>query len=163
MIRRLSPGTRNRGRVGESRFGFCLLLALLLATCPQSAISTQATTMTEELKTSLIPIVNYIRQYYIDEISPDTLMQAGLRGIFHALDPASEFTIKGEVDCGPEDMTCRWTRNFSDFEIAVRAVDVIASRSMRRSASHRSWMSTMVVIRTSRADVTVGSGVAARS
>jgi carboxyl-terminal processing protease len=125
MIRRLSPGAR-RGRVGESRFGFCLLLALLLATCPQSAISAQATTMTEELKTSLIPIVNYIRQYYIDEISPDTLMQAGLRGIFHALDPASEFTVKSGVDCNPEDTTCRWTHNFSDFEFAVRAVDAKA-------------------------------------
>ncbi|MDA0335733.1 MAG: hypothetical protein O2782_11245, partial [bacterium] len=74
MIRRLSPGAS-------------LLLTLLLATGPQSATSSQAkTSMTEELKTSLIPIVTYVRQYYIEEISPDTLMRAGLRGIFYALD-----------------------------------------------------------------------------
>ena len=112
MIRRLSPGVS-------------LLLALLLATCPLGATSqaeTQAdteekttTSMTEELKTSLIPIVTYVRQYYIEEISPDTLMRAGLRGIFHALDPASDFTISGTDD--------DWNGNFATFERAARTVD----------------------------------------
>jgi carboxyl-terminal processing protease len=71
--------------------------------------------MTEELKTSLIPIVTYVRQYYIEEISPDTLMRAGLRGIFHALDPASDFTISGTDD--------DWNGNFATFERAARTVD----------------------------------------
>ena len=123
MIRRLSPGTRNRGRCGKSRIGLCFVIALLLTTCLQSASSAQGTTVTKELKTSLIPIVTYIRQYYIDEVSPDTLMRAGLRGIFHALDPASEFTVNGGVDCPPEDTNCLWNRNFADFEKAVRSVD----------------------------------------
>ena len=123
MIRRLSPGTRNRGRGGKGHIGLCFVIALLLATCLQSASSAQGTTVTKELKTSLIPIVTYIRQYYMYEVSPDTLMRAGLRGIFHALDPASEFTVNGGVDCPPEDTNCLWNRNFADFEKAVRAVD----------------------------------------
>ena len=109
MIRRLSPGTRNRGRGGKSRIGLCFVIALLLATCLQSASSAQGTTVTKELKTSLIPIVTYIRQYYMYEVSPDTLMRAGLRGIFHALDPASEFTVNGGVDCPPETQTASGT------------------------------------------------------
>ena len=123
MIRRLSPGTRNRGRGGKGHIGLCFVIALLLATCLQSASSAQGTTVTKELKTSLIPIVTYIRQYYMYDVSPDTLMRAGLRGIFHALDPASEFTVNGGVDCPPEDTNCLWNRNFADFEKAVRAVD----------------------------------------
>ena len=123
MIRRLSPGTRNRGRGGKSRIGLCFVIALLLATCLQSASSAQGTTVTKEWKTSLIPIVSSIQRFYIDEVSPDTLMRAGLRGIFHALDPASEFTVNGGVDCPPEDTNCLWNRNFADFEKAVRAVD----------------------------------------
>ena len=123
MIRRLSPGTRNRGRGGKGHIGLCFVIALLLTTCLQSVSSAQGTTVTKELKTSLIPIVTYIRQYYMYDVSPDTLMRAGLRGIFHALDPASEFTVNGGVDCPPEDINCLWNRNFTDFEKAVRAVD----------------------------------------
>lgn len=81
-------------------------------------------TMTAELKTSLIPIVTYIRQYYMYEVDPDTLMRAGLRGIFHALDPSSEFTVSDDgVDCAPDDDACLWNSNFSTFERAARTVD----------------------------------------
>jgi hypothetical protein len=102
-----------------------LVLALLLATCPLAAPPAQGkTTMTEELKTSLIPIVTYVRKYYMYEVSPDTLMRAGLRGIFHALDPASEFNITGKpLDCDADDDACRWNSNFSTFERAARTVD----------------------------------------
>lgn len=80
--------------------------------------------MTAELKTSFLPIVRYIRQYYMYEVSPDTLMRAGLRGIFHALDPASEFTLTDSAaDCAPDNDGCLWNSNFSTFERAARTVD----------------------------------------
>ena len=102
MFRRLGPAI--------------LFLALFLAMGPLGATSAQGkTTMTEELKTSLIPIVQYIRQYYMYEVSPDTLMRAGLRGIFHALDPSSEFNISGTDD--------DWDGNFGTFERVARTID----------------------------------------
>ena len=69
----------------------------------------------DELRYSFFPIVKHINHYYMYEISPDTLMRAGLRGIFRALDPSSEFDINGVDDS--------WQRNFSTFEKAVRTVD----------------------------------------
>ena len=72
-------------------------------------------TIHDELKNTFFPIVRFINSYYMYEVSPDTLMRAGLRGIFQALDPSSEFTISG-----PEE---DWQKNFSTFERAVHIVD----------------------------------------
>ncbi|HJP33954.1 MAG TPA: S41 family peptidase [Candidatus Latescibacteria bacterium] len=112
MIHRL--GTRHR----------LFFLALLLATGPLGTTAARGMTMTEEIKSSLIPIVTYVRQYYMYEVSPDTLMRAGLRGIFHGLDPASDFTITDDpIDCAPEDDACRWNGHFSIFERVARTID----------------------------------------
>ena len=72
-------------------------------------------TVHDELKNSFFPIVRFINSYYMYEVSPDTLMRAGLRGIFQALDPSSEFSISGSEE--------DWQRNFSTFERAVHVVD----------------------------------------
>lgn len=92
------------------RLGSSLVLCALLATAARGT-----TTLSDELKTSFLPIVRFIKDYYIDEVSPDTLMRAGLRGIFAALDPSSDFTVSTEDD--------DWNRSFTTFERAVRNVD----------------------------------------
>ena len=90
------------------------IAALMLFTAAAGEAAPRPT-IQDELKNSFFPIVRFINSYYMYEISPDTLMQAGLRGVFHALDPSSEFAISG-----PEE---DWQRNFSTFERAVRVVD----------------------------------------
>lgn len=88
---------------------------VLLAASAAAGEAASRPTIQNELKNSFFPIVRYINSYYMYEISPDTLMQAGLRGTFQALDPSSDYSISG-----PEE---DWQRNFSTFERAVRVVD----------------------------------------
>ncbi len=76
----------------------------------------------DEFKTYLIPVVQHIRDYYIDEVSPDTLMQAGVRGIFHTLDPASDYDITSDaVD---------WNTNMSILQAITSEVDTKAFYSV---------------------------------
>ena len=96
---------------GPRRIAALVLLTAAAATGEAAA----RPTIQDELKDSFFPIVRSINSYYMYEISPDTLMQAGLRGAFQALDPSSGFSISG-----PEE---DWQRNFSTFERAVRVVD----------------------------------------
>ena len=51
------------------------------------------TTVQEEYRNILWKIAQNIHHYYFEEIPPDTLMHAGVRGIFNALDPASDYTF----------------------------------------------------------------------
>lgn len=121
MIRWLTAGPGPcRQRLSRVRRLVVVALLALVATPPGAQART---TMTEELKASLIPIVTYVRQYYMYEVSPDTLMRAGLRGIFHALDPSSEFTITGDTGCNSFDDACLWNGNFATFERVARTVD----------------------------------------
>ena len=69
----------------------------------------------DEFRTYLIPVVQHIQKHYIDEISPDTLMQAGVRGIFRSLDPASEFDITAT---GSD-----WNSNMSILQAITSEVD----------------------------------------
>lgn len=50
--------------------------------------------MRQELKATFLPVYNHIHHHYIDALPPDSLARAGIRGLFQALDPASEFTLE---------------------------------------------------------------------
>ena len=92
------------------------IAALMLFTAAAAAgEAAPRPTVQDELRNSFFPIVRSINSYYMYEISPDTLMRAGLRGIFQALDPSSAFAVTGSEE--------DWQRNFSTFERAVRVVD----------------------------------------
>ncbi|MBT4501404.1 MAG: S41 family peptidase [Gemmatimonadetes bacterium] len=47
----------------------------------------------EEFLSVLWTIAQRINHFYFEEIPPDTLMHAGARGIFNALDPGSDYTL----------------------------------------------------------------------
>ena len=47
----------------------------------------------EEYQGLLGPIIENIRQYYLDEVSPDSLLHAGVKGLIRSLDPSTEFTF----------------------------------------------------------------------
>ena len=66
-----------------------LCLTLLVIALPAGA----APSIDQQYKDVLWPIAQRIHEYYFEEISPDTLMQAAARGLFAALDPASDYEI----------------------------------------------------------------------
>ena len=59
-----------------------------------SALDAQPT-VKEEFRNLLWKIAQNIHHFYFEEIPPDSLMHAGARGIFNALDPGSEYTFTG--------------------------------------------------------------------
>ena len=67
---------------------FTCALTVLMDGAPVTARSA----MDDELRT-YITVLRHLKEMYIDEIPPDTLMHAGVRGILRALDPASEVTF----------------------------------------------------------------------
>ena len=68
---------------------FVLLLTFLSIAQPVGS----SPSIDKEYKTVLWPIAQRIHEYYFEEIPPDTLMQAAARGLFAAMDPASEYEI----------------------------------------------------------------------
>jgi carboxyl-terminal processing protease len=72
------------------RFSLLLLLSFMPALTP--AVHA-APSIDQEYKNVLWPIAQRIHEYYFEELSPDTLMQAAARGLFAAMDPASEYEI----------------------------------------------------------------------
>ena len=97
------------------RYRWIGLAWVALAFCLMPVISEPEPTVRGELEGSAIPVIQHIRRYYIEEISADTLMQAGIRGLFQSLDPASDFTIR-EGHRG-------WKDNFAAFERIAHTID----------------------------------------
>ena len=72
------------------------------------------TEIRQELKATFLPVFNHIHHHYIDALPPDSLARAGVRGLFQALDPASEFTFEESDD---------WSGNWATFEKIAHLVD----------------------------------------
>ena len=58
-----------------------------------SIISSAQNSVEKEYKDVLWPVAQRIHEYYFEELSPDTLMQAAARGLFAAMDPASGYEL----------------------------------------------------------------------
>ncbi len=71
-----------------TRFSTMLFACMAIAYPAQAAPS-----IDQQYKDILWPIAQRIHEYYFEEISPDTLMQAAARGLFAAMDPASDYEI----------------------------------------------------------------------
>ena len=72
--------------------------SVLLFTCLSIAMPVGSSpSIDQEYKAVLWPIAQRIHEYYFEEISPDTLMQAAARGLFAAMDPASEYEINTDA------------------------------------------------------------------
>ena len=69
----------------------------------------------DQVRDYLLPVVRYLKQAYIDEVPPDSLMYAGADGLFRALDPGSDFTWSGEGGS--------WRDNFTLLERIVHHLD----------------------------------------
>ena len=72
-----------------------ILRVLLLLVLVASASDLRAARSVEdEYKALLLKTARIVHQHYVEEVHPDSLVQAAARGIFNALDPASEYTFK---------------------------------------------------------------------
>ena len=76
-----------------------------------------------------------IHHYYIDKVSPDTLMSAGVRGMFRALDDHSDYTLDLGAPLPPQAdsriYNAQLKSNFTLFQRIARAIDDSALYSVR--------------------------------
>ncbi len=75
----------------SSKLIFCTLLVLTVHSLEAESPGSE---MEREFGKFLWPIAEHIHRYYVEEIPPDSLMSAGVEGLFYALDPASDYTLK---------------------------------------------------------------------
>jgi len=117
--------------------GMAAVLCLVAVLSGDNRVDASGTTR-EEFRDYLIPVVQHIQQYYIDEVSPDTLMQAGVRGIFHTLDPASDFDITSDAS--------DWKTNISILQAITEKVDSEAFYSVGPDTLIRSGIAGMMSV-----------------
>ncbi len=127
-----------RQHLRAAQFGGAVALLMILASPLLVQADKDTPTLPEELKNSFFPVVNYISKYYMYEISPDTLMRAGLRGIFRSLDPASDYELTLE--------SSDWRENFITFEQIVRTIDAQAHYSVAPDTLIRYGIAGMMAI-----------------
>ena len=70
-----------------------LRISLLLALVASASDLQAERSVEDEYNALLLRTAQTIHQYYVEEVHPDSLMQAAVRGVFNALDPASEYTL----------------------------------------------------------------------
>jgi len=71
-------------------------------------------TLRGELKQYLAPVFTHLDRYYIDKVPPDSLMRAGVKGLFSALDPGSDYSFGEPIE--------DWRENFDTFHRISSAV-----------------------------------------
>ena len=74
-----------------------LRISLLLALVASASDLRAERSVEDEYKALLWKTAKIIHQYYVEEVPPDSLVQAAARGIFNSLDPASEYTFKARA------------------------------------------------------------------
>ena len=74
-----------------------LRISLLLALVASASDLRAERSVEDEYKALLWKTAKIIHEYYVEEVPPDSLVQAAVRGIFNALDPASEYTFNARA------------------------------------------------------------------
>ncbi len=98
---------------------FLLLLSLVLPIAEARA----ERTVQEEYRSILWTLALRIHQLYFEEVHPDTLMKAAANGLFNAMDPASEYTLKTEGLPETEDRDHLLRERFSTLMQVAQAMD----------------------------------------
>ncbi len=77
----------------------------------------------DEYKALLWKTAKIIHQYYVEEVHPDSLAQAAVRGIFNSLDPASEYTFNARTQLASEDPARLLNDRFYTLMQMAQAID----------------------------------------
>ncbi len=92
----------------------CALFCTILLLSPNARADANA--FREEAQGLLSPIINNIRHLYLDEVEPDSLLHAGVKGLLRSLDPSTEFTFTDQGQGG-------WDASMQTFLEFTRAID----------------------------------------
>ena len=97
-------------------FFFSLLLSASSQSQADSDLQKENTTMEEEYQSLLRPVISNIFQIYLDEVSPDSMMHSGIRGLVRSLDPSTELTFADREPQG-------WNENVNTFMQFAKIID----------------------------------------
>ena len=100
-----------------------LRLSLLLALVASVSDLWAERSVEDEYKALLLKTAQIIHQYYVEEIHPDSLVQAAAHGMFNTLDPASEYTFNARAQVDGESMTRRLNHRLYTLMQIAQAID----------------------------------------
>ena len=100
-----------------------LRISLLLALVAFTSDLQAERSIEDEYKALLWKTAHRIHHYYFEEVHPDSLMQAAARGIFHALDPASEYTFNARTQLDDADAARQLDHRFYTLMQIAQAID----------------------------------------
>ena len=100
-----------------------LRILLLLALVAFASDLRAERSIEDEYKALLWKTAHRIHHYYFEEVHPDSLMQAAARGIFHALDPASEYTFNARTQLDDADTARQLDERFYTLMQMAQAID----------------------------------------
>ncbi len=100
-----------------------LRISLLLALVAFISDLQAERSIEDEYKALLWKTAHRIHHYYFEEVHPDSLMQAAARGIFHALDPASEYTFNARTQLDDADDARQLDHRFYTLMQMAQAID----------------------------------------
>ena len=100
-----------------------LRLSLLLALVASASDLWAERSVEDEYKALLLKTAQIIHQYYVEEIHPDSLVQAAAHGMFNTLDPASEYTFNARTQVDGESITRRLNHRLYTLMQVAQAID----------------------------------------
>ena len=100
-----------------------LRISLLLVLVASASDLRAERSVEDEYKALLWKTTQTIHQYYFEEVNPDSLVQAAARGIFNALDPASEYTLNARAQFDGEGTTRQLNHRLYTLMQMAQAID----------------------------------------
>ena len=100
-----------------------LRISLLLALVASASDLRAERSVEDEYKALLWKTAKIIHEYYVEEVPPDSLVQAAARGIFNSLDPASEYTFNARAQFDGETTTRQLNHRFYTLMRIAQAID----------------------------------------
>ena len=100
-----------------------LRLSLLLALAAAASDLRAERSVEDEYKALLWKTAKTIHEYYVEEVPPDSLVQAAAHGIFNALDPASEYTFNARTQLDDADSAKQLNHRFYTLMQMAQAID----------------------------------------
>ena len=123
-----------------------LLISLLLALVASVSNLRAERSVEDEYNALLWQTAKTIHEYYVEEVPPDSLVQAATRGIFNALDPASEYTFNARAQFDGENTTKQLNHRFYTLMQMAQAIDKNALYSVTADTLIRFGIAGMMEI-----------------
>ena len=100
-----------------------LRISLLLALVASASDLRAERSVEDEYKALLWKTAKTIHEYYVEDVPPDSLVQAAARGIFNALDPASAYTFNALAQFDGENTARQLNDRFYTLMQIAQAID----------------------------------------